>query len=191
MISPKGQVKIMDFGIARMSGGSGSTWTGGISGTIAYMSPEQAMGGPVDGRTDLWSLGVVLYEMLTGELPFRGDTEAGTFHSLVYESPRPILEARPDCPPDLAAVVDRCLRKKVDERYGSARELLKDLHALKAHARPVCARSTAKPWGVRGSGARGGVGVNGSWRYRSRGPCRGRGHCRPRSAAGDNGLCRV
>jgi eukaryotic-like serine/threonine-protein kinase len=137
MISPKGQVKIMDFGIARMSGGSGSTWTGGVSGTIAYMSPEQAMGGPVDGRTDLWSLGVVLYEMLTGELPFKGDTEAGTFHSLVYESPRPVLEARPDCPPDLAAIVNRCLRKKAEERYGSAKELLTDLHALKARGVPA------------------------------------------------------
>ncbi len=137
MISPKGQVKIMDFGIARMAGGSGSTWTGGVSGTIAYMSPEQAMGGPVDGRTDLWSLGVVIYEMLTGELPFKGDTEAGTFHSLVYESPRPILEARPDCPPDLAVVVGRCLRKKAEDRYGSARELLTDLRALKARAAPA------------------------------------------------------
>ncbi len=147
MISPKGQVKIMDFGIARVSGGSGSTWTGGISGTIAYMSPEQAMGGPIDCRTDLWSLGVVLYEMLTGELPFRGDTEAGTFHSLVYETPRPILEARPDCPPELAAVIDRCLKKNAEERYGSARELLKDLQALKAPAGPAFARSIGETQG--------------------------------------------
>lgn len=147
MISPKGQVKIMDFGIARMAGGSGSTWTGGVSGTIAYMSPEQAMGGPVDGRTDLWSLGVVIYEMLTGELPFKGDTEAGTFHSLVYESPRPILEARPDCPPDLAAVVDRCLRKKAEERYGSAKELLREIHALRARAEPLRVRPTEETLG--------------------------------------------
>lgn len=147
MISPKGQVKIMDFGIARMAGGSGSTWTGGVSGTIAYMSPEQAMGGPVDGRTDLWSLGVVIYEMLTGELPFKGDTEAGTFHSLVYESPRPILEARPDCPPDLAVVVGRCLRKKAEERYGSARELLTDLRALKARAAPARVPPTGETLG--------------------------------------------
>jgi tetratricopeptide (TPR) repeat protein/predicted Ser/Thr protein kinase len=130
MVSPKGQVKIMDFGIAKYAGGTESTWSGGITGTAAYMSPEQARGGPVDGRTDIWSLGVVLYEMITGELPFRGDTEAGVFHSLIYETPRPVLESRPDCPPDLAAVVDRCLKKNVDARYPTAKACLADLRAV-------------------------------------------------------------
>ncbi len=130
MVSPKGQVKIMDFGIAKIAGGTGSTWSGGVTGTAAYMSPEQAMGGPVNGRTDIWSLGVVLYEMITGALPFRGDTEAGVFHSLIYETPRPVLESRPDCPPDLADVIDRCLKKKADARYPSAKACLADLRAV-------------------------------------------------------------
>ena len=130
MVSPKGQVKIMDFGIAKITGGSESTWSGGVTGTAAYMSPEQAMGGPVDGRTDIWSLGVVLYEMITGELPFRGDTDAGVFHSLIYGTPRTILESRPDCPPDLAAVIDRCLKKKAEARYPTAKALLTDLRSV-------------------------------------------------------------
>jgi len=131
MVSPKGQVKIMDFGIAKIAGASESTWSGGVFGTVAYMSPEQAMGGPVDGRTDIWSLGVVLYEMITGELPFRGDTDAGVFHSLLYQPPRPVLEARPDCPPDLAGIIDRCLKKKADARYPTAKAMLADLRAVR------------------------------------------------------------
>ena len=131
IVSARGQVKIMDFGIAKLAAKAQTTWSGTVAGTVAYMSPEQARGEPVDVRTDIWSLGVVLYEMLTQKTPFKGETDAVVIHSLLYEPPQPFGESCPGCPPELESVVRRCLEKDPAHRYPSVRELREDLQALK------------------------------------------------------------
>ena len=132
MVTAKGQAKIMDFGLAKLRGGSSLTKSQTTLGTVAYMSPEQAQGGEVDGRTDLWSLGVVLYEMLTGELPFRGDRDLSIIHSIIHEEPKPIKPRKPPVPAGLQQVVARALKKKIEARYDSAEKMLKDLKAYEA-----------------------------------------------------------
>jgi serine/threonine-protein kinase len=132
MVTEKGQPKIMDFGLARMTGTTLLTQEGAAMGTIAYMSPEQARGEEVDHRTDIWSLGVVVYEMLAGQLPFKGEYEQVVVYSILKEKPEPITDLRPEIPVSIEQVVSKALEKNPDKRYQKVDELLNDLKSISA-----------------------------------------------------------
>ncbi|HEY3962304.1 MAG TPA: Stk1 family PASTA domain-containing Ser/Thr kinase [Gaiellaceae bacterium] len=126
IVGRDGRLKVTDFGIAR-SGASQMTEAGSIVGTAQYLSPEQARGAPVDPRSDLYSLGIVLYEMLTGNVPFTGDTPVEIAMKHLSQIPDPPSKLRPEVPHDLDAVVMRALAKDPEQRYGSAEEMEADL----------------------------------------------------------------
>lgn len=131
MVSDKNQVKIMDFGLAKLSNLSRVTSTGAALGTISYMSPEQMQGETVDGRSDIWSLGVALYELLTGRHPFLREYQAATIYSILKDEPIPITELDPAIPPELARIVARALQKKREQRYASIDAMFDDLNRAK------------------------------------------------------------
>jgi non-specific serine/threonine protein kinase len=150
ILNERGQVKILDFGLAKIDGGaavanaesSGSqvetafqrnqlTTAGSVLGTLYYMSPEQARGQLTDARTDLFSLGIVLYQMATGELPFQGDTQAVVFDAILNRDPRPLREANPAMPQALEQVLEKALEKDRSLRYQTATELKTDLLRLR------------------------------------------------------------
>ena len=130
MLTPKGLTKVMDFGIARSAGGTTITREGSTLGTTAYMSPEQARGERVDHRSDIWSLGVVLYEMITGTLPFKGDHEPAIVYSVMNEEAEPVTALRTGVPMELERIVCKALAKDPGERYQHADEMLADLCSL-------------------------------------------------------------
>jgi Tol biopolymer transport system component len=133
MLTSAGQVKIMDFGLAQLTEGTRLTRTDTMLGTPAYMSPEQAQRLPTDRRTDIWSLGVVLYEMATGRLPFEGEREAAVVHSIAHEPHEPITALRVGVPTELDRIVGKALAKNPQERYQHLDDMLVDLRALRGN----------------------------------------------------------
>jgi tetratricopeptide (TPR) repeat protein len=130
-----GLVKLLDFGLAKLVGEARLTPTGERLGTLAYLSPEQARGDQVDARTDIWSLGVMMQQMLTGKLPFRGDSNQSLLYSILNEEPVPVSELRPDCPQHLADIVRRCLQKDPNARFQSLPEFIQQLKILSGSMR--------------------------------------------------------
>ncbi|UCH85690.1 MAG: serine/threonine protein kinase, partial [Candidatus Latescibacterota bacterium] len=130
MVSGAGQVKIMDFGLARAEGQTKLTKSGASVGTVTYMSPEQARGEPFDHRSDIWSFGVLLYEMTTGLLPFRGDHEHAVLYSVLNEDPEPPTALRTGVPMELERVISKAMAKKPEDRYQHVDDMLVDLKAV-------------------------------------------------------------
>jgi len=143
MLRPDGYVKVLDFGLAKLTEKATAideeaptrvlidTAPGMVMGTVAYMSPEQARGKDMDARTDIWSLGVVLYEMLTGQLPFAGETASDVMAAILQKEPPPLARFWPEAPDAIEWIVTKTLTKEQDERYQTAKELLTDLKRLK------------------------------------------------------------
>jgi serine/threonine-protein kinase len=151
LITGSGEVKVADFGIARANGaGDGLTRTGAVMGTATYFSPEQAQGFAVDARSDIYSLGVVLYEMLTGVVPFAGDSAVSVAYLHVREPVVPPSQRRPDLPPALEAIVLTCLAKDPAARYQTADQLRTDLMRFTRGQEPVGGPATAAVAAVTG-----------------------------------------
>ena len=163
MLTAKGQAKVLDFGLAKTAHSTMLTRMGSTLGTVAYMSPEQARGEDVDHRTDLWALGVVLYEMVSGKNPFGGDYEQAVVYSIMNEAPEPLTAVRTGVPKQLEWIVEKCLAKSADDRYQSAKDLIVDLRkvdvasasgsrtttistASAAPAPPSSPSGTSRPW---------------------------------------------
>ena len=127
-------VKLTDFGIARITDSS-KTKTGMVLGTPSYMSPEQLQGKKVDGRSDLFSLGVMMFQMLTGKLPFTGDSMTTLMWNISREEHPDILTIRPELPVEVKAIIDKALHKSANERYSRGAQMVVDLQA--------CAKSVA------------------------------------------------
>ncbi len=130
MLTVKDQAKIMDFGLAKLSWGVDLTKTATIMGTVAYMSPEQAKGEKVDHKTDIWSLGAMLYEMLTGEHPFKVTHDQAVLYAIINEDPVPITRIRKNIPQELEKIVKKALEKNLKKRYGDMDTMLKDLKSV-------------------------------------------------------------
>jgi len=136
MLTENDRVKIMDFGLAKIKGQMKLTKTGTTVGTVAYMSPEQTRGQEVDHRTDIWSFGVVLYEMLTGQLPFKGEYEQAIVYSILNEEPEPVTGFGTSVTMRLERIVNKALVKNPAERYQTADEILVDLRSEEKESLP-------------------------------------------------------
>ncbi len=130
MVTADGTVKILDFGLAKLMGSESMTGSAATLGTVAYMSPEQAQGRDVDGRTDIWSLGAVLYEMVTGQIPFEGENLLAIAHAIQHGQPTPLTTLRNGAPTELQRVVSRTLAKRLENRYPTAADLLAELRTV-------------------------------------------------------------
>jgi serine/threonine protein kinase len=131
IINKDGQIKILDFGLAKLKGVSQLTKEQSTLGTIHYMSPEQALGKEVDHRTDIWSLGIVLYEIISGQLPFKGDYQQVVVYSILNEEPEPVTGLRTGMPMELERILNKALTKNPDERYQRVQEIKIDLKNLR------------------------------------------------------------
>jgi len=143
-LTSQGVVKILDFGLAKLAGHTKLTKSGTTFGTVAYMSPEQTRGTDIDHRTDIWSLGVVLYEMATGRLPFKGEYEQAVVYSILHLEPEPMKNIQPDVLEGMQTIVDKALCKDVATRYQTADDLHADLVGLKQGISPIPARRPLK-----------------------------------------------
>ena len=138
-------VKVLDFGIAKVGGSSSKlTRAGQVFGTPHYMSPEQCAGSGVDHRTDIYAIGIILYEMVTGRTPFDADNLMGILTKHLYEQAVPPSQIRTDCPKELESVILRCIAKQADQRYQTCYELLDDLKRLEAGLAPLAPIATAR-----------------------------------------------
>ena len=129
MVQPDGNIKIVDFGIARLESQSGHTQAGLVIGTFHYISPERLLGKTADGRADIWSVGIILYQLLSGRLPFPGDDPA-TLHRVIREPHEPLSSVHTNCPPALDHVLNRALAKDPIDRYETAEEMAADVEAV-------------------------------------------------------------
>jgi TolB-like protein/tRNA A-37 threonylcarbamoyl transferase component Bud32 len=179
MITREGRVKVLDFGLAKLEAADSGpnatdietasraelTGEGKVFGTVAYMSPEQARGGRIDARSDVFSLGVVLYQMLTGERPFKGSASADLISSILRDQPPPVTEVRSDLPPHLSRILRRCLEKDPRDRYQTSRDVYNELKDLRAEtsSAPKSEPAVIRP----ASGPVAPVGASAPWRRRA------------------------
>ncbi len=136
IVTTRGEVKILDFGLAKLAGRTLLTRTGSTIGTAAYMSPEQARGENLDHRTDVWSLGVVLYEMIAGRRPFTSDYEQALIYQIINAVPEPLQEVHLDQNPGLQRILDRALAKQAADRFHTMEEFEEDLQTITGGAMP-------------------------------------------------------
>ena len=160
VITGDGLIKILDFGVAKLSGQTKLTATGDMVGTTAYMSPEQLMGGEVDSRSDIFSLGVVFYEMLTGEHPFRAEHGMAMMYGIMNEEPPPLIQHRPDLPASLQELVGRMLEKNKEDRLPSLEDFVMELKgAVQQHAPDPAVSQREKSRHVAGASPDGTIGT--------------------------------
>lgn len=143
MVNSKNQIKVMDFGLAKLKGSLKLTRTSSTVGTLAYMAPEQIQGGEVDARSDIFSFGVLLFEMLTEHFPFRGEHEAAILYSIVNEDPESVLKSRPECSAELDRIINRALEKDPADRYQHADDMVSELRRVQKQSAKVSRSSVA------------------------------------------------
>ncbi len=132
ILTRRGELKLLDFGLAKLTSQTVLTRTGSTLGTVAYMPPEQIAGRGADERSDVWALGIVFYEMLTGQRPFLGDHEVAVLKAIMDDTPRPLRDVRHETPAEFEPIVARALQKEPKDRYASAREFLQEVEALRS-----------------------------------------------------------
>ena len=133
MVNSRNQIKVMDFGLAKLKGSIKLTRSSTTAGTLAYMAPEQIQGGEIDARSDIFSFGVVFFEMLTGKLPFRGEHDASMMYAIINEEPEPLQKYLPDANSDIMHIINRALEKDPEDRYQSMKDIIIELRRMQKH----------------------------------------------------------
>ncbi len=141
MVNTRNQIKVMDFGLAKLKGSLKLTKASSTVGTLAYMAPEQIQGAEIDGRADIFSFGVVLFEMLTGKLPFRGEHDAAIMYSILNEEPEPLTKFIPDAGSELLHTINRALEKNPEDRYQTVNDMIIDLRRTRKDTGKVSRRT--------------------------------------------------